>query len=108
MNQQLTRDNHQRKKHGKTDPNFTVSVIPVEEPAADEDPNIDDPQTVSVTSCLVVMSSFVIGGAILFSVWEVAVFLHPSIFIDFFFILNGIFQRAGAMWMDPIFVSQVY
>nr|CAH0101549.1 unnamed protein product [Daphnia galeata] len=70
MNQQLTRDNHQRKKHGKTDPNFTVSVIPVEEPAADEDPNIDDPQTVSVTSCLVVMSSFVIGGAILFSVWE--------------------------------------
>jgi hypothetical protein len=75
MNQQLTRDNHQRKKHGKTDPNFTVSVIPVEEPAADEDPNIDDPQTVSVTSCLVVMSSFVIGGAILFSVWEVAVFL---------------------------------
>ena len=71
MNQQLARDN-QRKKHGKTDPNLTVSVIPVEEPA-DENPNIDDPQTVSVTSCLVVMSSFVIGGAILFSVWEVAV-----------------------------------
>ena len=78
MNQQLARDN-QRKKHGKTDPNLTVSVIPVEEPA-DENPNIDDPQTVSVTSCLVVMSSFVIGGAILFSVWVVAVSPPPPHF----------------------------
>ncbi len=60
-----------RKKH-KTDPaaTITVSVIPVE-PAEENDPTAYDPQTVSVTSCLVVMSSFVIGGAILFSVWEV-------------------------------------
>jgi len=31
-----------------------------------------DPQTVSVTSCLIVISIFVIGGAILFSIWEVS------------------------------------
>jgi hypothetical protein len=70
VSQEPVRDK-KRKKH-KTDPAaiITVSVIPVE-PAEEDDPTAYDPQTVSVTSCLVVMSSFVIGGAILFSVWEV-------------------------------------
>lgn len=70
VSQEPVRDK-KRKKH-KTDPaaTITVSVIPVE-PAEEDDPTAYDPQTVSVTSCLVVMSSFVIGGAILFSVWEV-------------------------------------
>ncbi|XP_046636975.1 potassium channel subfamily K member 15-like isoform X1 [Daphnia pulicaria] len=69
VSQEPVRDK-KRKKH-KTDPaaTITVSVIPVE-PAEEDDPTAYDPQTVSVTSCLVVMSSFVIGGAILFSVWE--------------------------------------
>lgn len=70
VSQEPVRDK-KRKKH-KTDPaaTITVSVIPVE-PTEEDDPTAYDPQTVSVTSCLVVMSSFVIGGAILFSVWEV-------------------------------------
>ena len=79
MNQQ--RDNKRKKQPTHPAANhLSVSVIPVE--AAEEDPTADDPQTVSVTSCLVVMSSFVIGGAILFSVWEVTKMSFPL--IDFF------------------------
>ena len=44
------------------DPATTVTVV--------ETVESDDPSTVSVTSCLFVISVFVLGGAILFSVWE--------------------------------------
>lgn len=70
---------------------MTVSVIPVELPVdvrkkkeeqekeeEEEDPADLEPQTVSVTSCLFVISSFVIGGAILFSIWEV--YFHYCIY----------------------------
>ena len=101
-----------KRKKPKADPAATiaVSVIPVEV-AEEVDPTAYDPQTVSVTSCLVVMSSFVIGGAILFSVWEVT---KPILF--FLLIFSFLFEilstanvfRAGAMWTDPISVSPVY
>lgn len=68
------------KRKKKQTPPLTVSVIPVDPPDVrktqeeeedEEDPADLEPQTVSVTSCLFVISSFVIGGAILFSIWEV-------------------------------------
>lgn len=64
-------ESSKRGKKKKQQP--TVSVIPVEDDVEEEEPTAVDfePQTVSVTSCLVVISSFVIGGAILFSIWEV-------------------------------------
>lgn len=52
----------------------------------------NDPQTVSVTSCLCVMFSFVIGGAVLFSIWEVYTHFHiikKSFNIFLFFYLKG-------------------
>ncbi|KAK4025397.1 hypothetical protein OUZ56_014470 [Daphnia magna] len=59
-----------QKGNSVIEPAIAVSVIPVETNEAEIGPIVYDPQTVSVTSCLVVMSIFVIGGAILFSIWE--------------------------------------
>lgn len=44
--------------------NATEAAVTVESSPA------EDPETVSVTSCLLVMLVFVVGGAILFSAWE--------------------------------------
>lgn len=84
------------------------SVIPAvqrDEEPPDDDPVLDlEPQTVSVTSCLFVMSSFVIGGAILFSIWEVCNFIITR---SSNLLINRLLNRVGAMWMDRISVSQV-
>ena len=56
-------------------PVVVTADIVVASAAADDDETEGhhyDPQTVSVTSCLIVISIFVIGGAILFSIWEVS------------------------------------
>lgn len=112
------------KRKKKTDPTaaaLTVSVIPIDLEAEDA---VDfEPQTVSVTSCLVVISSFVIGGAILFSIWEVRIVdvIHHSRLlllrqqqkrkIDFgsasSFQTEPRHYRAGATSTDPIFVLPV-
>ena len=63
----------------------TVADVPVPLPlppvivtdTADDEFRPYEPETVSVTSCLIVISVFVIGGAILFSIWEVCFLSSP-------------------------------
>lgn len=50
-----------------------ASAVPAATAADDDEAHHYEPQTVSVTSCLIVISIFVIGGAILFSIWEVLI-----------------------------------
>jgi len=50
-----------------------ASAVTAAAAADDDEAHHYEPQTVSVTSCLIVISIFVIGGAILFSIWEVLI-----------------------------------
>lgn len=82
--QQPAKEKRKKQKGNSViEPAIAVSVIPVETNEAEIGPIVYDPQTVSVTSCLVVMSIFVIGGAILFSIWEVTEELEIFFFLFF-------------------------
>lgn len=104
-----------RKKNHKNDPvellelsvvattTLPEQVIVVSAEPEPENNINNDPQTVSVTSCLCVMFSFVIGGAVLFSIWEVYTSIFTSsksrLIYFFFYLFKGMELRRRLIFL---------